>query len=220
MAIKPGNWVYEGIAFVYQYGIMSGDAGTDGDGFTTFSPKGTLTRGQFITTLYRLANEPEVEGEMPFTDVAEGKYYYNAVLWALNNEITTGTSDTTFSPSKTITRQQIATLLMRFADYMDFNTKKRSDISGMPDYSQVSGYARDAFSWANAEGLITGKDRDGKKYLDPKATATRQECATILMRFYKRYMQQQHNPEAVAAQVPVEAIYQSIPEELKGCEEE
>ncbi len=220
VAIKPGNWVYEGIAFVYQKGIMSGDADTDGDGFTTFNPKGTLTRGQFITTLYRLAGEPEVEGDLPFTDVKKNAFYYDPIRWALANEITTGTSATTFSPKDNITRQDMAVLLMRFADYMGYDTSNRSDIKSMPDYSKVKSYARNAFSWANAEGIITGKDIKGEKYLDPRANATRQECATILMRFHKRYMQQKYDLEAVDAKAPVEAIYQSIPEELKGCEEE
>jgi len=110
------------------------------------------------------------------------------VFWALTNEITTGTSATTFSPKDNITRQDMATLLMRFADYMGFDISGRADIRSMPDYSRVKSYAQDAMAWANYEGIITGKDIDGKKYLDPRANATRQETATILMRFMNRYM--------------------------------
>ncbi len=192
--VKPGDWKYEGVKFVYEHGIMTGDADSDNDGFTTFNPKGNITRGEFITTLYRLDGEKEVEGneeEFPFTDVKKNKFYYMPVFWALTNEITTGTSATTFSPKDNITRQDMATLLMRFADYMGFDTSGRADIRSMPDYSRVKTYARDAMAWANYEGIITGKDIDGKKYLDPRANATRQETATILQRFMERYMSEE-----------------------------
>ncbi len=189
--VNPSNWKYEGIKFVYEHGIMTGDADNDNDGFTTFNPKGNITRGEFITTLYRLDGEKEVEGNMPFTDVKKNKFYYTPVLWALTNEITTGTSATTFSPKDNITRQDMATLLMRFAGYMGFDTSGRADIRSMPDYSRVKSYARDAMAWANYEGIITGKDIDGKKYLDPRANATRQETATILQRFMERYMSEE-----------------------------
>ena len=82
----------------------------------------------------------------------------------------------------------MATMLMRFAKYKGYDTSRRTELGNMPDYSQVSSYAKEALSWANAEGIITGKDRNGQKYLDPRATATRQECATIIMRFMKRYV--------------------------------
>ena len=186
--VRPDNWAYDGILYVYSHGIMTGDADRDGDGYTTFNPKGEIIRGEFITTLYRMDGEKAVEGNMPFTDVKANKFYYHSILWAYHNGITTGTGATTFSPKDNITRQDMAVLMMRFANYMGYDTGKRENIRNMPDYAKVKSYARDAFSWANAEGIITGKEINGQKYLDPRANATRQECATIIMRFMKRYV--------------------------------
>jgi len=190
--IKPGNWAYEGIKYTYLNGIMSGDEDNDHDGYTTFRPDGDITRGQFITTLYRMAGSPEVDGTSTFTDVKLSKsgkkpYYYDAVVWAKEKGVTTGVSDTRFAPGDNIQRQQMATMLMRYADVMGFDTAEKEAIGNYPDYSKVAKYARDALSWANAKRIITGKDKDGKKYLDPKATATRKECACILQRFCDAY---------------------------------
>lgn len=187
--VKQKGWAYPGIKYVYEKGIMTGSDKVDDDGLTTFNPKGNITRGEFITTLYRLDSDAEITiDEMPFIDVSKKKFYYTPILWALNYEITTGTSATTFSPKDNITRQDMAVLLMRFANHMGFDTNGRADIMGMSDYSRVKSYARDAMEWANYEGIITGKDVKGQKLLDPRAFATREECATILMRFMQRYI--------------------------------
>ena len=189
--VRPGAWNYEGIKYIYLKGIMTGDDDNDGDGVTTFRPKDDVSRGQFITTLYRLAGSPGVSGDTPFTDVKPHKYYATAVLWAYQNDITTGTSPTTFDPEISIQRQQMATLLMRFADYMKFDTSEKADIKTMPDYKKVNSYARAALSWANAKGIITGKEdtATGVHWLAPRDNTTRQECATILQRFYQAYME-------------------------------
>ncbi len=186
---KPGNWVYEAAKYAYENNIMSGDADKNGDGFMTFRPKDNISRYEFVVTLYRMAGSPGADGEHPFIDVPDGKYYSDAVRWAYLNNITTGDSATTFSGKKLITRQQIATMMVRFAEYMDVDTSDRADLSGFPDASKVSGYAKDGMAWANAAGLITGKEVGGVFYLDPKANAKRQEVATILMRFRKAYIE-------------------------------
>ena len=186
---NPGNWVYEAAKYAYENNIMSGDADKNGDGFTTFRPKDSISRYEFVVTLYRMAGSPGADGEHPFIDVPDGKYYSDAVRWAYLNNITTGDSATTFSGKKLITRQQIATMMVRFAEYMDVDTSDRADLSGFPDASKVSGYAKDGMAWANAAGLITGKEVGGVFYLDPKANAKRQEVATILMRFRKAYIE-------------------------------
>ena len=187
--IRPGNWAYEGILYVYKNGIMNGDKDKDGDGYTTFRPHDIITRAQFVTTLYRLDGAPKVSDRIPFTDVPGSVYYTEAVRWAYKNQITTGTGKTTFSPNIAISREQMATMLKRYAEYKGYNISAKSDISKIPDYKKVSNYAKDALSWANAKGIIQGKEINGKRYLDPKASATRQECATLLKRFCLEYVE-------------------------------
>ncbi len=190
VACNPDNWKFKGISYVYERGIMSGIADTDGDGYTTFNPNGNVTRGQFIVTLYLLADKPPVSGNMPFTDVAAGKYYHDAVLWAYNNQVTGGLTATTFGPGTPISRQDMAALLLRFAQYMQLDTGAKEDISGFTDYNRVSKYARDAVSWTYAMGIISGKTKNGVLYLDPRANTTRAECASILQRFMQAYMEE------------------------------
>ena len=173
---------------------MSGDADKDEDGFTTFRPRDNVSRYQFVTTLYRLAGEPDTTGlSNPFTDVNLKKdgtkpYYYDPVIWAYDAGVTTGKTATTFAGSQNISRQQMATMLYRYAEVKGFDISGEADITGYPDYSKVAGYAKAALAWANEESIITGKEIGGQKFLDPGANATRQECATILQRFMERYM--------------------------------
>ena len=187
--IRPGNWAYEGIRYVYKNGIMSGDKDKDGDGYTTFRPHDYITRKQFVTTLYQLAGSPKVTGRIPFTDVSDSVYYHDAVCWAYQRQIIAGTGKAAFSPNKAISRQQMAVMLKNYAEYKGYDVSAQTDIRKMPDYNKVSDYAKDALSWANAKGIIQGKEINGKRYLDPKASATRQECATLLKRFCLEYVE-------------------------------
>ena len=190
--VKPGNWVFEGVKYVHRKGIMSGDPDRDGDGYTTFNPKNNLKRSEFVSTLYRLADPKGASGTLPFTDVKETAYYYDALRWAYSNNVVSGTSDTTFSPKNEITRQEMASMMMRLAVYMGIDTSASADITVYPDYSKVSGWAREALAWANAEGLISGKKgTGGEVILAPKDKTTRQECASVLMRFYKQFIEEQ-----------------------------
>ncbi len=188
--IKPGKWNYEGIRYCYLAGVMTGDADSDNDGITTFRPHDALTRGQYVTMLYRMDGGTDVTGYAnPFTDVKKGKYYYNAVVWALHEGLTTGTSDTTFEPEKAITRQEMATFLMRFANYYNIDTSEKADISAMPDYNRVKAFAKDAMAWAYQNGIITGKEVKGSTvvYLAPRDLAEREQAAAIMQRFMQKW---------------------------------
>ena len=189
--VRPGNWAYEGIKFVYGKGLMSGS--TDKNGVATFRPKDNITRAEFVTILYRMAGSPKVYSNgNPFTDVklkADGTkpYYYDAVVWAKVVGVITGYPDGTFRTKNNITRADMAVTLMRYASDQGIDTSNKANITGMPDYSNVPKYARDAVAWANAYGIITGREKSGVQYLAPRENAQRQECATILQRFYNAF---------------------------------
>ena len=173
--VKTGDWFYEAVQYVYDKGMMTG---VSADRFT---PASTTTRGMIVTILYRLENEPAVSGDLPFTDVERGAWYANAVAWAAANDIVNGTSATTFAPNSPITREQMATMLYRFAQYkgMDAVTLQEH-LTGYPDGDQVSDYAIPAMNWAVGQGLIAGMENGT---LVPQGSATRAQVATILMRF-------------------------------------
>ncbi|MBR5448334.1 MAG: S-layer homology domain-containing protein, partial [Clostridia bacterium] len=140
-----------------------------------------------VTVLYRIAGQPKHSGNNPFKDIETG-WYYDAVLWAYENGIVTGTSATTFAPNGDVTREQMATFLYRFAKYMGYDTSKSANLTTFPDASKVGSWAYDALAWANAKGLITGaKGSDGVNRLNPQGAATREQVATILMRFCQAY---------------------------------
>ena len=132
-------------------------------------------------TIYGLAGSPEVTAENPFTDVPADTWYTDAVIWASENGITAGTSETTFSPTNSLTREQLATFFYRFADFENPDPIEiTGDLTGFTDAGQVASYATDAMKWAIGEGLISGTT---ETTLSPKATATRAQVATILMRY-------------------------------------
>ena len=149
---------------------------------TAFSPNSTLTRSMLVTILHRLEGTPAASGNS-FADVASGTWYTDAVSWAAANGIVTGYSDTQFGPDDSITREQLAAILYRYAAYKGMDTSATADLANFPDSGSVSTWAGDSVKWAVSFGLISGKD-DGR--LDPLGTATRAEVATILMRFLSR----------------------------------
>ena len=173
--VKTGDWFYEAVQYVYDKGMMTGVSAD------RFAPASTTTRGMIVTILYRLENEPAVSGGSAFTDVESGAWYADAVAWAAANDIVNGTSATTFAPNSPITREQMATMLYRFAQYkgMDAVTLQEH-LTGYPDGDQVSDYAIPAMNWAVGQGLIAGMENGT---LVPQGSATRAQVATILMRF-------------------------------------
>lgn len=172
--VPADAWYAEAVQYVYENGMMSGTSET------TFSPNLTTTRGMIVTILYRLENEPTVTGTTAFTDVAADQYYANAVAWAAQNGIVSGTTATTFAPNKAITREQMAAILYRYAQFKGYDVSAKADLSVYTDAASVGAYAVDAMAWANGAGLITGTSATT---LTPAGNATRAQVATILMRF-------------------------------------
>ena len=173
------NWAYPGIQYCVTHGIMGGM----GDG--TFAPTGTTTRAQIVQILYNLEGTPAVSGTTPFTDLT-ANWYKPAILWAYQNNVVAGTSPTTFAPDQPVTREQIAVILTQYMFHVlkMERTWTPADLSTFPDGAQVSSWAKEAMQDAVALGLINGsKASDGKVYLDPQGSATRQQVATILMNF-------------------------------------
>ena len=174
VAVLIGAWLMSGVDFVLLNGLMNGMSSKE------FAPEGKLTRAQLVTILYRMAGSPSVEGlKNPFTDVPGGTWYTDAVIWAADKGVVTGTTATTFAPDVNITREQIATILFRYAGA---EAVSENHLAGFKDADKISGYARDAMNWAVANGLINGM---GDGTVAPNATATRAQIATILMRFAK-----------------------------------
>ena len=148
---------------------------------TTFSPYAPMTRAMVATVLYRMAGEPAVSGDVTFSDVPADTWYTQAVAWAQEKGVIQGTSPTTFSPDSQVTREQLATFFYRFADFENPDPIEiTGDLTGFTDADQVASYATDAMKWAIGEGLISGTT---ETTLSPKATATRAQVATILMRY-------------------------------------
>lgn len=167
------NWYYDAVKFVYDKGIM------DGVSYYRFAPDATITRGMVVTMLWRMAGEP-YESSAGFTDVASGRYYSTAVAWAAKNGIVEGMTSSTFAPDQAITREQLASILYRYARWLGFSGYG-ADISGYTDAGKVSGYAYDAMCWAVKTGVVTGTSA---KVLDPQGTATRAAAAQMFMNFY------------------------------------
>ncbi len=172
--VKEGDWFHDAVRYVYDNGLM------DGVGDGQFAPNATTNRAMVVTILYRLAGEPDVSGQSDFTDVAAGLWYTDAVLWAAQKGIVNGISDTEFAPARDLTREQLATILYRYAESMGYDVSAQADLSGFPDAGDIQSYATEALSWAVAEGLLQGFEDDS---LRPGGTATRAQIATILMRF-------------------------------------
>ena len=171
--VHTGDWFYDAVEYAYENGMMDGIANN------LFSPNGTTTRAMIVTILHRLENQP-ASGTSIFTDVPAGQWYTNAVAWAAANGIVDGYGDGRFGPNDTITREQMAAILYRYAQFKGYDVSNTGNLSGYTDAAQVSEWARTAMGWANAQGLITGNTATT---LNPTGSATRAEVATILMRF-------------------------------------
>lgn len=168
-------WYHDGVHYCVERGLMIGTSDV------AFSPDASTTRGMIVAVLHRLENQPVVSQGNPFTDIKYGSYYEDAIAWAAANGIVEGYGDGSFEPDANITREQMATILYRYADYKGYDIS----VGGMSLYEyedavQISSYAVNAMQWANTEGLIEGR---GNGNISPKDDATRAEIAAILMRF-------------------------------------
>lgn len=172
--VSDSAWYADAVQYVYENGIMNGVTVTE------FGPNMTTNRAMIVTMLYRLEGEPAAE-TAGFTDVATGVYYADAVAWAQANNIVNGITETTFAPSNNISREQLATILYRYAQYKGYDVSVGGmSLNEYTDASQISAYATTAMQWANENGLVTGVT---STTLEPQGSATRAQVATILMRF-------------------------------------
>ena len=172
--VTKDAWYYDAVVQTYQNKLFVGTSDT------TFEPNTTMSRAMFVQVLYNEAGNPEVEGDMPFTDVKEDRWYYNAVLWAYQNGITAGVSSTTFAPHEDVSRQQAAMLLQQYTKLDGGDVSARADLSKFSDASDVSAWATDAMEWAVASGIIVGMDNHT---LQPGGNATRAQVAQIFVNY-------------------------------------
>ena len=175
--VRSTDWFSDAVSYVQERGLMSGTSATH------FSPNEPTTRAMLVTILYRAAGQPETTGQSSFADVLARDYFANAVAWASENNIVTGYSRTRFGSNDPVSREQIATLLWRYA-----SSPSAGSAQNFADRNQISDYAADAVNWARANGIVNG--RPGNRF-DPKANATRAEVATIL----RNFLSQQSNPD-------------------------
>ncbi|MDR0889316.1 MAG: S8 family serine peptidase [Oscillospiraceae bacterium] len=164
-------WYHESVDYAVANGLMNGTSST------TFAPDASLTRGMIVTVLYRAEGSPEVAAPATFTDVPTGQYYSDAVAWAQANNIVNGISATEFAPMDNVTREQLATIMWRYAG----SPTATADLSAFTDAASVSGYAVGAVNWAVSEGIINGYTPTS---ISPKGNATRAQFATIMMRYF------------------------------------
>lgn len=172
--VSTTAWYYTAVNYAYLNKLLTG---TSAD---TFTPDGTLTRGMAVTVLYRLSESPAVDGKQVFTDVAVGQWYAEAVSWAAASDIVAGVGNNKFAPQLNITREQLATILYRYAKAMKYDESGRADLSKYTDAASVSSWAADAVQWAVENALISGTS---ETTLSPNTTATRAQFAVIMQRF-------------------------------------
>ena len=172
--ITPDFWAHDAIDYVVSNNMFNGTTGT------TFSLGVVMSRGMLVTVLYRLEGSPDVSGiENPFSDLADNAYH-DAILWASDNRIANGWQDGTFGANGTLTREQLAVFLHRYANYKGYETNNYSDIGGFSDAKDVGEFARESMCWAVGEGIINGTTATT---LSPKTGANRAQVATMMMRF-------------------------------------
>ena len=190
--VYADSWFVSDVGYVYQCGLMSGT----GDG--AFSPDLSVSRGMVVTILHRMDGSPAPETDAGFADVPAGSWYAQAVAWAAEAGVVQGYDAAAFGPEDPITREQLAVILYRYAAYRNYPTDTRGDLSPFADQGSISGYARDAVSWAVGLGFLNGADGA----LSPKGTATRCQAAAILRRFCEQ--EGRRIPDDAPAFVPAE----------------
>ena len=169
-----GHWAYDAVSYAYKNSLMNGVNAS------RFAPDSTLNRAMMVTMLYRMTGSPAVSGNSVFSDVPSGKWYSDAVQWASVNGVVTGVGKDRFALDTQITREQMASMMMRYAQFKQYSTGKSADLSAFNDAGSISSWALESMKWANAAGLINGRTAST---IAPQDTATRAEAATILMRF-------------------------------------
>ena len=172
--VSKRDWYYDDVVYVYRKGYM------DGMSSTRFGGELNTTRGQIVTILWRLTGEPRATKRNPFTDVSSSQYYYDAISWAYDAGVVDGFDARTFKPDQNVTREQLAAILYRYAEYMNLSTSGSAYLAKYRDADKIANWAYDAMAWANYRGLINGTSATR---IDPKGYATRAQIAAILHRF-------------------------------------
>ena len=176
--VSEKDWFYGDVMFVYENGLMLGTSKT------LFSPHGTATRGMIATILWRMEGSPAPKGKNSFTDVEDGKWYADAITWTAENGIFAGYGKDKFGPDDPITREQLAAIFYRYADYKGYDLAVKGNLDKFKDADKITDYAKTAMQWAVGSGLVKGKSGN---LLDPQGTATRAEIAAMLHRFIEKY---------------------------------
>jgi len=176
--VAKDDWYYESVKYANENKLFNGVSNTE------FGANIPMTRGMLVTVLYRLEGEPATNRSIPFADVDMSMYYANAVIWAKQHGIVNGVDATNFVPNGEITREQLVTILYRYAQYKgkDVSVGENTNILSYDDFNELSEYAIPAMQWACGSGIITGRTTST---IAPKGTATRAEVATMLMRYTK-----------------------------------
>ena len=175
--VSEKDWFYGDVMFVYENGLMLGTSKT------LFSPHGTVMRGMMATILWRMEGSPVPKGKNSFTDVEAGKWYADAITWTAENGIFAGYGKDKFGPDDPITREQLAAIFYRYADYKGYDLTVKGDLDKFKDADKITDYAKTAMQWAVGSGLVKGKSGN---LLDPQGTATRAEIAAMLHRFIEK----------------------------------
>ena len=176
--VSEKDWFYGDVMFVYENGLMLGTSKT------LFSPYGTATRGMMATILWRMEGSPAPKGKNSFTDVEAGKWYADAITWTAENGIFAGYGKDKFGPDDPITREQLAAIFYRYADYKGYDLTVKGNLDKFKDADKITDYAKTAMQWAVGSSLVKGKSGN---LLDPQGTATRAEIAAMLHRFIEKY---------------------------------
>ena len=181
--VKADAWYYEAVQYVYEKELFAGVT------TTTFEPNAPMTRAMLVSVLWRLEGRPEASGVNPFSDVQDGKWYTSGVLWAASKEIVSGFPNGTFAPDDSITREQMASLIMRYATYKGIELAPGASLASFADAGKVQHWSEKAVAWAVAAGIISGNKQGDVYTLAPQASATRAQVASILMRFIENVLQ-------------------------------
>ena len=168
------DWYYDDVLYAYINGLM------DGISMTSFGADQNTTRGQVVTILWRLTGEPRAARNNQFTDVSSNAYYNTAISWAAENGIVKGYDSKTFRPNANVTREQLAAILYRYAQYKGYDVSDKADLGKFTDSGKIGAWAADAMAWANANALVNGVSAT---ILNPQGEATRAQVAAILHRF-------------------------------------
>ncbi|RGQ40211.1 hypothetical protein DWY99_08440 [[Clostridium] leptum] len=176
--VSEKDWFYGDVMFVYENGLMLGTSKT------LFSPHETATRGMMAAILWRMEGSPAPKGKNSFTDVEAGKWYADAITWTAENGIFAGYGKDKFGPDDPITREQLAAIFYRYADYKGYDLTVKGNLDKFKDADKITDYAKTAMQWAVGSGLMKGKSGN---LLDPQGTATRAEIAAMLHRFIEKY---------------------------------